>query len=73
MTKHTIPNLKKELIKRYYVLRIPYKKKKREEIHEEKAKSMSSHKKYSPKRWVLERTNSWHDKSESCLFDMKRK
>jgi len=52
-----------ELIKRGYVLHIPIKKKKgsadcEAEVKEAKPK----HKKYSSKRWVVERTNSWHNR-----------
>src|SRR6185437_8035476 len=51
-----------ELIKRGYVLHIPYKKKKGEKVDEENTKAILNHKKYSPKRWVVERTNSWHNR-----------
>ena len=49
-----------ELIKRGYVLHIPYKKKKVEEVDDdEKTITIPNHKKHSPKRWVIgERTNS---------------
>jgi len=49
------------LIKQGYVLHIPYKKKKGEEVDEENTKAIPNHKKYSAKRWVMERTNSWHN------------
>ena len=48
-----------ELIKRGYVLHIPYKKKKEEEVDEENTKAMPNRKKHSPKRWVVERTFAW--------------
>jgi transposase len=51
-----------ELIKRRYVLYIPYKKKKGKEVDEEKTITMPNRKKHSPKRWVVERTNSWHNR-----------
>jgi transposase len=58
-----------ELIKRRYVLHIPIKKKKRkgkgegeEEEEEEEVKVIPFRKKYSPKRLVVERTNSWHNR-----------
>jgi len=51
-----------ELIKRGYVLHIPNKKKKGEEDIEERTKVTSNRKKHSPKRWVVERTNSWHNR-----------
>ena len=67
-----------ELLKRGYVLHMPYKRKKGEAVDEQKTKVASHHKKHSPKRWVVERTNSWHNrfrklftryekKVESCL------
>ena len=72
----------KELIKRGYVLHIPPKRKKgvREEHKEIKitAQHCSNRNKHSAKRWVIERTNSCHNrfrklftryekKSENCL------
>jgi putative transposase len=57
-----------ELIKRGYMLHIPIKKKKskntgkKEEEQQEEARVMPFRKKYSPKRWVVERTNSWHNR-----------
>ncbi len=39
-----------ELIKQGYVLHIPYKKKKGEEVDEEKTKAIPNRKKHSPKR-----------------------
>ena len=56
---------KKELIKRGYVLHNPPKSK-RNEKEEQGAKitiqNGSNWKKYSAKRWVGERTNSWHNR-----------
>src|SRR6185437_11085676 len=51
-----------ELIKRGYVLHIPYKKKKGEEVDEEKTITIPNRKKHSPKRLGVERTNSWHNR-----------
>jgi len=63
-----------ELIKRGYMLHIPIKKKKKkskkkskktgkeEEEQQEEARVIPFRKKYSPKRWVVERTNSWHNR-----------
>ncbi len=51
-----------ELTKRGYVLHIPYKKKKGEEVDDEKTIRIPNRKKYPPKRWVVERTNSWHNR-----------
>src|SRR6185437_13605078 len=54
-----------ELIKQGYVLHIPNKRK-RDEKKKEEAKVIIQHysyrKKYSAKRWVVERTNSWHNR-----------
>ena len=41
-----------ELLKRGYVLHIPYKRKKGEAVDEQKTKVASHHKKHSPKRWL---------------------
>ena len=51
-----------ELIKRGYVLHIPYKKKKGKEVDDEKTITIPNLKKHSPKRWVVGRTNSWHNR-----------
>ena len=54
-------NEEQELIKRGYVLHIPIKKKKKKGIDNEKdiiTRKIPDIKKYSPKRWVVERTNS---------------
>ncbi len=48
--------VEQELIKRDYVLHIPYKRKKGQEDKEKRV--ISYRKKHSPKRWVVERTNS---------------
>ncbi|MDN5845853.1 MAG: transposase, partial [Candidatus Nitrosocosmicus sp.] len=52
-----------ELIKRGFVLHIPIKKKRKGKVEgEEEVKVIPFCKKYSPKRWVVERTNSWHNR-----------
>ena len=52
-------NEEKELTKRSYVLHIPIKKKKKDTNYEKDiTRPTPSIKKYSPKRWVVERTNS---------------
>jgi transposase len=53
-----------ELIKQGYLLHIPIKKKKKKMMmmSNEEAKIIPFRKKYSPKRWVVERTNSWHNR-----------
>jgi transposase len=62
-----------ELIKRGYVLHIPYKKKKGEEVDEEKTKAILNRKKYSHKRWVVERTNSWHNRFRKLFTRYEKK
>jgi transposase len=67
-----------ELIKRGYVLHIPYKKKKRGEVdnnNEEEKRKETIHflKKYSPKRWVVERTNSWHNRFRKLFTRYEKK
>ncbi|HEY6535304.1 MAG TPA: hypothetical protein VIY08_05835 [Candidatus Nitrosocosmicus sp.] len=54
-----------DLIKRGYVLHIPSKRKsgvKEEQDTEIALKHCSNRKKHSAKRWVVERTNSWHNR-----------
>jgi transposase len=63
-----------ELIKRGYVLHIPYKKKRgEEEDHEQKIKAIPNRKKYSAKRWVVERTNSWHNRFRKLFTRYEKK
>ena len=64
-----------ELIKRGYVLHISYKKKKGEEDNkEEKIKeAIPNHKKHSAKRWVVERTNSWHNRFRKLFTRYEKK
>lgn len=62
-----------ELLKRGYVLHIPYKRKKGEAVEEQKAKVASHHKKHSPKRWVVERTNSWHNRFRKLFTRYEKK
>ena len=62
------------LIKRGYVLHIPYKKKKGEEAgDEEKTNVIPNRKKHSPKRWVVERTNSWHNRFRKLFTRYEKK
>jgi hypothetical protein len=52
-------NEEQKLIKRGYVLHIPIKKKKKDTNNEKDiTRPILDIKKYSPKRWVVERTNS---------------
>ena len=69
-----------ELIKRDYVLHTPIKKKKKKrkgkakgEEDEEEVKVIPFCKKYSPKRWVVERTNSWHNRFRKLFTRYEKK
>jgi transposase len=67
-----------ELIKRGYVLHIPIKKKKKKgkargEGGEEEVKVTPFRKKYSPKRWVVERTNSWYNRFRKLFTRYEKK
>jgi len=61
-----------KLIKRDYVLHIPYKRKKGQE-DKEKTRSIPHRKKHSPKRWVVERTNSWHNRFRKLFTRYEKK
>ena len=63
--------IEQEIIKRGYVPHIPYKRKRGQ-----KKKENSSQKKYSSaknKRWVIERTNSWHNRFRKLFIRYERK
>lgn len=65
-----------ELIKRGYVLHIPIKKKRkkgRNDSGEEIDEEIPNRKKYSPKRWVVERTNSWHNRFRKLFTRYEKK
>jgi IS5 family transposase len=67
-----------ELIKRGYILHIPIKKKKKKKKgkdSEEKMdeKDVPNRKKYSSKRWVVERTNSWHNRFRKLFTRYEKK
>ncbi|HXT82749.1 MAG TPA: transposase [Verrucomicrobiae bacterium] len=62
-----------KLIKRGYVLHIPYKKKKGKEVDEEKTITIPNLKKHSPKKWVVERTNSWHNRFRKLFTRYEKK
>lgn len=62
-----------ELIKRGYVLHIPIKKKKGKKGEIGKEISMPNRKKYSSKRWVVERTNSWHNRFRKLFTRYEKK
>ena len=65
-----------ELIKQGYVLHIPPKRK-RDETEKDEVKGItqcrSNRKKYSAKRWVIERTNSWHNKFRKLFTRYEKK
>ena len=64
----------KELIKRGYVLHIPIKKKKKGTNNEKDiTQPIPNIKKYSPKRWVVERTNSWHNRFRKLFTRYEKK
>ncbi len=65
----------KELIKRGYVLHIPPKRKRGEKEEEAKitVQHCSNRKKHSAKRWVVERTNSWHNRFRKLLTRYEKK
>ena len=60
-----------ELIKRGYILHIPIKKKKKGKDSKEIA--IPNRKKYSAKRWVVERTNSWHNRFRKLFTRYEKK
>jgi len=63
-----------ELIKRGYILHIPLKKKKKCTNNEKDVtRSILNVKKYSPKRWVVERTNSWHNRFRKLFTRYEKK
>jgi len=62
-----------ELIKRGYVLHIPIKKKKGKKGEVGKEIAIPNRKRYSPKRWVVERTNSWHNKFRKLFTRYEKK
>jgi len=63
-----------ELIKRGYVLHIPIKKKKKKDNDNEKEITRPIPlKNYSPKRWVVERTNSWHNRFRKLFTRYEKK
>lgn len=62
-----------KLIKRGYVLHIPIKKKKGKKGEEGKKIAIPYRKKYSPKRWVVERTNSWHNRFRKLFTRYEKK
>ena len=63
-----------ELIKRGCISHIPIKKEKKGTNNEKDIKRLIINiKKYSPKRWVLERTNSWHNRFRKLFTRYEKK
>src|SRR6476660_5150361 len=68
---YTSKSIEKEIINRGYVPHIPYKRKRGQ-----KKRENSNQKKYSSsknKRWVIERTNSWHNRFRKLFIRYERK
>jgi len=62
-----------ELIKRGYILHIPIKKKKKKQGESGKEMAIPDPRKYSAKRWVVERTNSWHNRFRKLFTRYEKK
>jgi transposase len=63
-----------KLIKRGYILHIPIKKKKKKKICEDSEEiAIPNRKRYSSKRWVVERTNSWHNRFRKLFTRYEKK
>ena len=66
-----------ELIKREYVLHIPQKRKRGVKEGDDAVKTQTppffNHKKYIPRRWVVERTNSWHNRFRKLFTRYEKK
>jgi transposase len=64
--------IEQEIIKRGYVPHIPYKRKRGEMIKKANQKRYSSSAAKN-KRWVVERTNSWHNKFRKLFTRYEKK
>ena len=75
-TSHSEPE-EQEPIKQGYVLHVLPKRKRGEDEKEEDAKIItqrcSNQKKHSAKRWVVERTNSWHNRFRKLFTRYEKK
>ena len=60
-----------EIAKRGYVLHLPYKRK-RGEVKKDTEK-ISNRKKHPARRWVVERTNSWHNRFRKLFTRYEKK
>jgi len=64
--------VKQEIIKRGYVPHLPYKRRRGEE--EVKKREQKEHRKRHPaRRWVVERTNSWHNRYRKLFTRYEKK
>ena len=63
--------VKQEIISRGYVPHLPYKRKRGEGKAE--TQKMSNRKKHPARRWVVERTNSWHNRFRKLYTRYERK
>ncbi|MER5174876.1 MAG: transposase [Candidatus Nitrosocosmicus sp.] len=67
---HSSKSVKQQIIKRGYVPQIPYKRKRGEKkVDHEKI----SIKRYPARRWVIERTNSWHNRFRNLFIRYEKK
>ncbi len=64
--------VKQEIIKRGYVLHIPQKRKRGEEAMNGESEKHHE-KRYSARRWVVERTNSWHNRFRKLFTRYEKK
>jgi putative transposase len=62
---------KQEIISRGYVPHLPYKRKRGEAKAE--TQKMSNRKKHPARRWVVERTNSWHNRFRKLFTRYEKK
>ncbi len=63
---------KQEIISRGYVPHLPYKGKRGEEVKTETQK-MPNRKRHHARRWVVERTNSWHNRFRKLYTRYEKK
>ncbi|MER5176087.1 MAG: transposase, partial [Candidatus Nitrosocosmicus sp.] len=68
---YNFKSVKLEIIKRGYVSHLPHKRK-RGEVKKETEK-ISNRKKHTARRWVVERTNSWHNRLRKLFTRYEKK
>jgi putative transposase len=64
-------SIEQEIIKRGYILHIPHKRKRGQILNKANQKRYSSYTKN--KRWVVERTNSWHNRFRKLFTRYEKK